>query len=157
MDNAESLRMQLNLYIFPSATGTTTQACDIILSFCILLTFLCRSSKTKRSFINSESLRSDCFIHLPLAVSLVIVEKSHTKARKTISVKKRDTYFIVQFFFTLLNNWYMKEQRWIIKHLVTSVSNLFPASRAICFPVGAYVRSLTQQDLPRQCKSKTGV
>lgn len=68
--------MQLNLYISPSAAGTTTQARDIILSFCILLTFLCRSMKTKRNVINSEALRTDCFIHLPLAAASVNVEKS---------------------------------------------------------------------------------
>ena len=88
IEDAESLRMQLNLYISPSTAGPTTQTGEIIHSFCILLTSLCGSSKTNISFINTESLHSDDFIHLPLAEGLVVAEKSTTKASKTISIKR---------------------------------------------------------------------
>lgn len=61
--------MQLNLYISPSAASATTRGGDIILGFLHSADIPLQILEDKKFFffINSESLRSDCFTHLPLA------------------------------------------------------------------------------------------
>lgn len=153
MENAESRRMQLNLYISPSAAGTTTQALwyntQLLHSADIPLQIL----EDKKEVLStlSHSIVIVLFTCLWLLLARVIVEKSQTKAGEN-NINPKTWHVFYFFVFHHITKQLIYEGGEVNhKHLVASVSNLSSALCAICFPLWAYVRSLTQHDLPRWC------